>query len=271
MNTTEQRNPKTMHIDMMKTLEMLQIMNEENRRVPEAVAEELDNIVPVVNHVADKIKKGGRLIYVGSGTSGRIGVLDAAECPPTFGISPNTVVGLIAGGIQAMVQAQEGVEDHEADGKMDILALTPNENDTIICISASGGPAYVIGALKAARNSGAFTVALCSNRNSTIGKLADHEICIETGPEVITGSTRLKAGTAQKLVLNLISTAVMIKTGKVYENYMINVRPTNEKLKHRVIHMVCEISGCNEEAAQEAIAKADGNIRNAVEQLKRMI
>lgn len=265
---TEQRNSNTMHIDRMGTLEMLRTMNEENRQVPEAVENALNAIVPVVDHISEMLILGGRLIYVGAGTSGRIGLLDAAECPPTFGVSPGTVVGLIAGGEQAMTSAREGVEDNENEGRNDLLAHSPCENDTVIGISASGGAAYVIGALEAARDAGAFTVSLCCNQNSTAGNMAHRSICVDTGPEAITGSTRLKAGTAQKLILNLISTAVMVKTGKVYENYMINVRPTNEKLLRRAVRILCEITGNEEVAAHEALIRADGCIRDAIEQLK---
>lgn len=260
---TEMRNPRTTHIDRMTTADMLRVMNNENRRVPDAVEEALGEIAIVVEHIARQLPLGGRIIYVGAGTSGRIGVMDASECPPTFGVPPETVVALMAGGAAAITQASAEAEDDAAQGCADLEALTPNATDTIIGISAAGAASYVMGALYTAKSVGALAVSLCGNPDTPMARMANVAICVNTGPEVITGSTRLKAGTAQKMVLNLISTAVMIKIGKVYENYMVDVKLSNEKLCVRASHTVSELTGCTLEEARAAL-KATGNVRAAL-------
>lgn len=268
MQTTEMRNEKTVHIDKASAIEMLQMMNEENRRAVEAVGEELEQISAVVEKTADSFSKGGRLIYIGAGTSGRLGILDAAECPPTFGVDENTVIGIIAGGEQCMTKASEGAEDNEEAGRRDLAERNVTDKDIVVGISAAGNAAYVIGALQLAKEKGAFTVSLVCNRGCKMDGLSDISIVTETGPEVITGSTRLKAGTAQKLVLNMLSTGAMIKTGKVYENYMINVKPVNRKLRERCIGIIGGITGEDAEQAEKALDAANGEISGAIELIR---
>lgn len=265
---TEMRNPRTTHIDRMGTLEMLQIMNQENRQVPDAVDKVLKDLAPLVDHVAEKLPQGGRLIYVGAGTSGRIAVMDAAECPPTFGVPQGQVTALLAGAPGSMLRASEGAEDSEALGRSDLAGQAPGPLDTVVGISAAGGAAYVAGALKAAKEAGCATACICCNRGVPLEELSDFTVCPDTGPEVITGSTRLKAGTAQKLILNMLSTAVMVKTGKVYENFMVNIRPSNIKLKARAVRIVSQLADVPEEDAGTALDHAGGDIPRAVEQLR---
>lgn len=265
---TEQRNPCTTHMDRLPVRELLQVMNRENYRVAEAVDEAISQIVPLVEELAKRLPQGGRLIYVGAGTSGRLAMLDAAECPPTFGVSPQTVVALIAGGPAALVKADAGQEDNEAQGRTDLAALVPTELDTVLGISAAGGAAYVLGAMRQAREAGALVASLCCNPNTPMEQLAQLPICVLTGAEAVTGSTRLKAGSAQKMVLNLISTGVMVRLGKVYENFMVGVQPTNEKLLLRAVSMVRQITGCTEAEARQALGQAE-DVRCAVLWLKK--
>ncbi|MBY6273211.1 MAG: N-acetylmuramic acid 6-phosphate etherase, partial [Bacillaceae bacterium] len=241
--TTEKRNPNTMDIDQMSIKEILQIMNKEDQSVPIAINKEIDKIESAIQMVIDSFRRGGRLIYIGAGTSGRLGVLDAAECPPTFGTDPAMVQGIIAGGKEAFTRAVEGAEDNEQMGGDDLKAIRLTNLDTVVGIAASGRTPYVIGALKYAKSIGAKTVSISNNKNSIIGTLADVAIEVETGPEVLTGSTRLKAGTAQKLILNMISTVSMIGIGKVYKNLMVDVRPTNHKLIERSKRIIMEATG----------------------------
>ena len=243
MLKTEMRNEASMHIDQMDTLSMLKLINEENRNAVNAVEEALDSVAAACDAAANCIAKGGRLFYIGAGTSGRLGVIDAAECPPTFGVPKELVVGIIAGGEKCMTQAAEAQEDDATAGMAELKEYGLCEKDIVVGISASGGAAYVVGALEYANKVGAVSVSLSSNRDTPMGKVAQIEIVTDTGAEVITGSTRMKSGTAQKLVLNMISTCSMIKTGKVYENMMINLRPSNQKLRARVIRIVTEIKG----------------------------
>lgn len=264
---TEQSNPRTAHIDKMTTMEMLHAMNEENRRVADAVEDALSQIAPLVDHIAEEMEKGGRIFYIGAGTSGRLGVMDAAECPPTFGVSPDKVVAIMAGGAGAMVNASEGCEDDAAAGERDLMKYSINEHDTVIGISAAGAAAYVIGAMEAAKRAGASTASICCNPDTPMSKIADYPIFANTGAEAITGSTRLKAGTAQKFILNMISTCVMIKLGNVYGNYMINLNPTNIKLRKRAIRTICTLTGCDEKLAEDALDK-NGNVRGAIEAIK---
>ncbi len=267
--TTEARNPRSTHIDTMPTQDMLRLMNDENKKVPEAVDPVLPQITQAVEAIAARMKRGGRLIYIGAGTSGRLGAIDAAECPPTFGISPSLVTALIAGGPEAMMRAVEGGEDDGEAGVRELAALEPAPDDSVVGISAAGGAAYVVEAVKYARRLGCFTAGITCNAGSALEEAAEVTIAPDVGPEVLTGSTRLKAGTAQKLILNMISTGVMIRLGMVYENMMINVRPTNIKLRDRAIRILCAVSGQEYAACGKALDEADGSIRDAIAILKK--
>ena len=264
MLNTEKRNPKTTHIDQMSTIEMLQIINEENYNAVKAVEAELENIAMAIEAITASFEKGGRLFYIGAGTSGRIGVLDAAECPPTYGVPKDMVTGIIAGGNACMFRASENAEDLEENGEKDIMDHNIKAGDVLVGISAAGGAAYVLGAMKKAKELGCVTVSLTCNADSPIDRAADIKICTDTGAEVVTGSTRMKAGTAQKLVLNMLSTCAMIKTGKVYENMMINLSPSNIKLKERMIRIVMEIVSCSHEEGEQLLEENDWSIRKAV-------
>ena len=265
MLKTEMRNSRTMHIDTMSTADMLRCMSEENMNAVRAVDACIDEIGQAVDAVSLALAKGGRLFYLGAGTSGRLGIIDAAECPPTFGVDYDKVVGIIAGGRDAMFRANEGGEDSADAAIKDISAYSLTENDVVVGISAAGGAAYVVGALEYANSIGCTTVALTSNADTAITKVADISIVPDTGAEVITGSTRLKAGTAQKLVLNMISTCAMVKSGYVYENLMINLKPTNVKLRGRMIRIVCDIKGCSAEEAERRLEASDWIIREAIQ------
>ncbi|MBQ4137003.1 MAG: N-acetylmuramic acid 6-phosphate etherase [Clostridia bacterium] len=264
MSMTEMRNPKTMHIDKMDTMSMLKIINEENMNSVNAVGEALESIEKAVDTVAEAFKRGGRLIYAGAGTSGRLAVSDAAECPPTFGVDYNTVLALHAGGRDAMFRAAENVEDSAEAGREDLLKLEINENDVIMGISASGNANYVCSVIQTAKEYGCKTISLSNNLPCRIAELADIPIAVITGPEVITGSTRMKAGNAQKMVLNMITTCAMVKTGHVYENLMINLKPTNIKLKRRMIGIVSEICGVSEDKALLLLENNEFVIRKAI-------
>lgn len=265
MLKTEMRNSRTMHIDTMSTADMLRCMSEENMNAVRAVDACINEIGQAVDAVSLAFAKGGRLFYLGAGTSGRLGIIDAAECPPTFGVDYDKVVGIIAGGRDAMFRANEGGEDSADAAVKDISAYSLTENDVVVGISAAGGAAYVVGALEYANSIGCTTVALTSNADTAITKVADISIVPDTGAEVITGSTRLKAGTAQKLVLNMISTCAMVKSGYVYENLMINLKPTNVKLRGRMIRIVCDIKGCSAEEAERRLEASDWIIREAIQ------
>ncbi|VYU02269.1 N-acetylmuramic acid 6-phosphate etherase [Clostridium paraputrificum] len=245
---TERRNLRTMELDEMSINDFLKVMNEEDSSVAQSVKEVIPQIEFAVKNIIASLNNQGRLIYIGSGTSGRLGVLDSVECPPTFGTT-NEVIGLIAGGQEAFVKAKEGAEDSKEHGASDIVNAGVSNKDVVVGIAASGRTPHTIGALEKAKEIGAFTVALSCNPNSEIGKIADVAIEVEVGPEVITGSTRLKAGTAQKLVLNMISTASMIGVGKTYQNLMVDVKPTNEKLIERSKQIIMEATGCCYEEA----------------------
>lgn len=265
---TEMRNPATLHIDKADTATMLRLMQTENENAAKAVGQALEAIGAVVDHCYERMKRGGRLFYIGCGTSGRLGVLDASECPPTFGVDAGVVVGLIAGGDRALRYATEGTEDNSDLAAVDLKAHGLCEKDCVIGISAAGGAAYVVGGLKYAASAGAYTACITSNEHTAIAAVSKDEIVTDTGAEVITGSTRMKAGTAQKLVLNMISTSLMIKLGYVYENLMINLKPSNVKLKRRMVGIVSDISGAAEECAEAALDCSDWNIRAAVEKIK---
>ena len=262
--TTESRNPDTLNLDQMTSLEIVTAMNREDAKVPSAVVSELPKIAAVADAVAASFEAGGRLIYMGAGTSGRLGVLDASECPPTFGVSPNLVIGLIAGGDVALRTAVEGAEDSEELGMSDLRAVHLQPNDVVVGIAASGRTPYVVGAFKYARQTGCFTAAISCNKNSEIGRLAHIAIEIDVGPEVLTGSTRLKSGTAQKLVLNMLTTTAMVRTGKAYENLMVNVVQSNDKLHTRAEHIVMDCTGVDLQEAREVIRAAGGNVKLAI-------
>lgn len=263
--STESRNPNTTHIDRATTAEMLAMIQAENIRAAEAVGDVLPAIADAVDAITEGMQTGGRLFYIGAGTSGRLGVLDASECPPTFGVSPDCVVGILAGGRDAMFRSSEGMEDSAQAGRCDLAAQNPIANDTVVGISAAGNAAYVLAALEYAKECGCTTVGITSNANSRLALQADIPIVVDTGAEVIAGSTRMKAGSAQKMILNMLSTCAMIKTGKVYENMMINLRPTNEKLRRRVIGIVRELCHCDEDEPIRRLDETDWDIRQAVD------
>ncbi|MCE5021777.1 N-acetylmuramic acid 6-phosphate etherase [Staphylococcus haemolyticus] len=262
--TTESRNTQTMHLDEMSILEALKTMNKEDQLVAKAIEPILSQLNRVIEQTITRFRDGGRLIYIGAGTSGRLGVLDAAECVPTFNTHPNEVIGLIAGGQQAMTEAIEGAEDNYEMGMTDLKAIHLNEKDVVIGISASGRTPYVKGALIYANEISALTVALSCNTNSDISTVASYALEVNVGPEVLAGSTRLKSGTAQKLVLNMISTMTMIGVGKVYDNLMVDLKATNYKLEQRSIHIIEEICGLTFKEAQELYIKADNDIKIAI-------
>ncbi len=263
MLKTEMRNEKTKNLDRMSTLEMINVFNEENYNAVKAVENESLNIAKAIEFASKSLNNGGRIFYIGAGTSGRLGVIDAAECPPTFGVGKEVVIGIIAGGEKCMTSAAENEEDNAETGILDFMAYNPTQNDTLIGISASGGAAYVLGAIRKAKEIGLKTVGVTSNE-SLLSKEADVGIVCDTGAEILTGSTRLKAGTAQKLVLNMISTCAMVNSGKVYENMMVNLSPTNIKLRARVIRITSNIIGENEEVCEKLLEENDWNIRKAV-------
>ncbi|MBY6178366.1 N-acetylmuramic acid 6-phosphate etherase [Staphylococcus warneri] len=262
--TTESRNTETMHLDEMSIQEALKAMNDEDQFVPKAIEPIIPELTKVIKEAISKFKQHGRLIYIGAGTSGRLGVLDAAECVPTFNTSPDEVIGIIAGGSKAMTEAVEGAEDNEEQGKDDLKAIQLSKKDIVIGISASGRTPYVKAALAFANEVGAVSVSLSCNTNSEMSKLSQYALEVPVGPEVLTGSTRLKSGTAQKLILNMISTMTMIGVGKVYDNLMVDLKPTNQKLIQRSIRIIKDICDLNDEEAKLLYEKADQNIKTAV-------
>lgn len=292
---TEQQNPNTWNIDTCSTAEILEKINQEDQKIAFVVEKQLPAITKLVDAAYESLKKGGRIIYVGAGTSGRLGILDASECPPTYGVSDEVVQGIIAGGMPAIFKAQEGAEDSKIKGKEDLIEKNLNANDIVIGLAASGRTPYVIGALEYANEIGAATGSVCCVDNGAVSSIAKYPVEVVTGPEVVTGSTRMKAGTAQKMVLNMISTSVMIKIGKVYHNYMVDVQPTNEKLEVRacgIIHSLTEVSeeeaqrlfiesgknvkiaivmsiaSCGKEEAEKALKETDGHLNKAIQLLK---
>ena len=265
---TEQRNPNTMDIDRLSTLEMLRRINDEDKKVAFAVERELESIAKAVDVIYEALKNGGRLIYCGCGTSGRLGVLDAAECPPTYSVSPDMVQGIIAGGEKAMFKASEGAEDSAEGGRADMKAIGLCARDVLVGIAASGRTPYVLGAMAYAHELGAKTVALTCNKASEMNAAADIPIGVETGPEVITGSTRMKSGTAEKMVLNMLSTGAMIRLGKVYGNLMVDVMPTNEKLVRRAISIVSTAASADEEEARRTLESCGFSVKTAIVMLK---
>ncbi|WP_406415249.1 N-acetylmuramic acid 6-phosphate etherase [Streptomyces sp. NBC_01614] len=262
--TTEAFRPELAEIDRLATLDIARLMNGEDAAVPTAVAQRLPQIAAAIDAIAERMARGGRLIYAGAGTAGRLGVLDASECPPTFNTDPSQVVGLIAGGPEAMVVSVEGAEDSKDLARTDLdgLALTPT--DTVVGISASGRTPYAIGAVEHARKQGALTIGLSCNPDSSLAAAAEHGIEIVVGPELLTGSTRLKAGTAQKLVLNMLSTITMIRLGKTYGNLMVDVRASNDKLRARSRRIVALATGADDADIERALTEAGGEVKTAI-------
>lgn len=261
---TETRNPDTMTLDQMSALELVTVMNREDHKVPEAIALALPQIASTVEVVEQAFRKGGRLFYLGAGTSGRLGVLDASECPPTFGVDSSMVVGLIAGGDRALRFPIEGAEDDRSLGKQDLMDHNLVPSDVVIGIAASGRTPYVLGALDYAHSIGCKTAAIACNLHSAIGQAADIAIEVSVGPEVLTGSTRLKAGSAQKMILNMITTGAMVRTGKAYQNLMVDVVQSNEKLRTRAENIVMAATDVSREQACRTIDEANGKVKLAI-------
>lgn len=261
---TEQRNPNSMHVDSLSALEIVQLMNEEDKQVPLAIEKCLPQIAQTVECIVAAFQQGGRLVYIGAGTSGRLGVLDASECPPTFGVSPEMVKGIIAGGERALRHPIEGAEDSKAQAVVDLQTIQFSSKDVLVGIAASGRTPYVIGALEYAKSLGSVTVSIESNPNSAMANIVDIAIDTVVGPEVLTGSSRLKSGTAQKLVLNMLTTASMILMGKCYQNLMVDVQASNEKLKVRAIRIVMQATDCDKALAEETLKQADQNAKLAI-------
>ncbi|WP_455935889.1 N-acetylmuramic acid 6-phosphate etherase [Haemophilus sp.] len=261
---TEQRNPNSMNVDSLSALEIVQLMNEEDKQVPLAIEKCLPQIAQAVECIVAAFQQGGRLVYIGAGTSGRLGVLDASECPPTFGVSPEMVKGIIAGGERALRHPIEGAEDSKAQALVDLQTIQFSSKDVLVGIAASGRTPYVIGALEYAKSLGSVTASIASNPNSAMANIVDIAIDTVVGPEVLTGSSRLKSGTAQKLVLNMLTTASMILMGKCYQNLMVDVQASNEKLKARAIRIVMQATDCDKALAEETLKQADQNAKLAI-------
>lgn len=261
---TEQRNPNSKHVDSLSALEIVQLMNEEDKQVPLAIEKCLPQIAQAAECIVAAFQQGGRLVYIGAGTSGRLGVLDASECPPTFGVSPEMVKGIIAGGERALRHPIEGAEDSKTQAVVDLQTIQFSSKDVLVGIAASGRTPYVIGALEHAKSLGSVTVSIASNPNSAMANIVDIAIDTIVGPEVLTGSSRLKSGTAQKLVLNMLTTASMILMGKCYQNLMVDVQASNEKLKARAIRIVMQATDCDKALAEETLKQADQNAKLAI-------
>lgn len=265
---TEQRNSKTTHIDTMSTLDMVRLINEEDQKVALAVGEEAEHIAVAVDIIAAQLRQGGRLVYIGCGTSGRLGVLDAVECPPTYSTDPDEVIGLIAGGNDAIFRAKEGAEDDARQGEADLKKINFSSRDVLVGIAASGRTPYVLGAMEYARKQGAHVIGISCSSGSPVEQAAEIAITPIPGPEVVTGSTRMKSGTAQKMVLNMLSTGAMIKLGKVYGNLMVDVKPSNEKLVERCKRIVCQATGANYETATRALEECGFRAKVAIVMLR---
>lgn len=262
--TTERRNGKALPLDTLRTLDIVKLMNEEDRKVAEEVGKELESIAQAIDLIAEALERGGRLFYFGAGTSGRLGILDASECPPTFGTDPSLVQGVIAGGMTALIHAVENAEDAAEEGAQDVIRYDVKRGDVLVGITASGRTPYIMGAMQEARKRGAETVALSCNEEAEINQLADVFISVVVGPEIVSGSTRLKAGTAQKLVLNMLSTVSMIRLGKVYGDLMVNVQATNFKLRERVKRIIIEATNVDYEQAEALMNAAGGDAKTAI-------
>lgn len=261
---TEQVNQETKNIDECTTEQILNLINQEDSKVPDAIRKEIPSITKAVDIIYESLSNGGRMIYLGAGTSGRLGVLDASECPPTYGTDPELIQGYIAGGDIALRTAVEGSEDSEEEGRMQVRECRVTKKDVVIGITASGSAPYVCGALRQAREYGAATVGVVNNNNTKLRQLCDICIAVVVGPEVVIGSTRMKAGTAQKLVLNMLTTAVMIKLGKVYGNMMVDLKASNNKLNERAVRIIRKVTGISEETAVKYLIEADKNTKLAI-------
>ena len=262
--TTESRNLNTSNIDKVSTLEMVKIINNEDKKVAEAVEKEIPKIAQAIDYIVERIKKGGRLIYIGAGTSGRLGILDASECPPTYGVSEELIQGIIAGGHEAIFRAKEGAEDSKELAIEDLKLKKLSSNDIVVGIAASGRTPYVVGGIEYGNQIGALTISITCNSDSEVSKTSQISIAPIVGAEVITGSTRLKSGTAQKLVLNMLSTGSMIKLGKVYGNLMVDVKATNKKLIERAKKIVCEATGIEKNLAEDILLKTDYDVKLSI-------
>ena len=262
--TTETRNEASSDLDTMTSLEIVTLMNNEDSKIAAAVRAQLPEIAKAVDLCVDSLEKGGRIIYIGAGTSGRLGAIDAAECPPTFGVAPGTVVGLIAGGQSIDISLSADREDSPQCGREDLSGIALNGKDTVVGVAASGRTPYVVGGMEYARSLGCHTVSIACNKGSAIGNLADVAIEVIVGPEVLTGSTRLKAGTSQKMILNMISTASMVRTGKCYKNLMVDVVQTNAKLEARAVGILVAATGISKDEAASVLKKAGGSVKKAV-------
>jgi N-acetylmuramic acid 6-phosphate etherase len=271
MMTTEQPNPNSTNIDGLSTLDIISTINEEDKKVALAIEKAIPQIALAVDAITEALRNGGRLIYIGAGTSGRLGILDAVECVPTFSTPPELVRGIIAGGEGALVNSVEGAEDHPEDGKQDLIDFNLTDKDVVCGIAASGRTPYVIGALNYAKEINASTIAIACNVPSAILDIADISIGVEVGPEVITGSTRMKSGSAQKMVLNMLSTGTMVKLGKVYGNLMVDVKVTNQKLAIRARNLVMQLAEVDEQTAQNLLDQANNHVKTAIIMHKRQI
>ncbi|MBZ0186419.1 MAG: N-acetylmuramic acid 6-phosphate etherase [Candidatus Obscuribacterales bacterium] len=270
-HVTEERNENTMDLDLLDTLDLVTRVQSEDMIVAQKVAEVIPDIAKAVDIITEKLKNGGRLIYFGAGTSGRLGVLDAAECPPTFGVSPEQVLSFIAGGKEAMFKAFESAEDLKDLGVKDVVSANIGPNDAVIGITASGRTAYVFGALEKAKEAGAATISVINNYSEKLLEICDVTITVIVGPEAISGSTRMKSGTAQKMILNLISTCSMVRLGKVYENLMVDLQPTNEKLRERAVSIISLLGGVPRHLAEGALVSSHDNAKTAILMVKRKI
>ena len=269
MLKTEMRNPSTTHIDRMTTAEIVRTIQNENINAAMSIEKALGTIEKAIDAIAERMAKGGRLFYMGCGTSGRLGVLDASECPPTYGVPNDLVVGIIAGGDGALRTSVEGAEDNHEAGYRDLSSYHITELDSVVGISVAGGARYILGAFEKAREVGALIISLSSNEDTPLERAADIAIITDTGAEVITGSTRMKAGSAHKMVLNMISTAVMVKLGHVYENMMINLRPSNVKLRDRMIRILCEITGVSYDESERLLSENEFDLHLALRSLEK--
>ncbi len=261
---TESINPAALDLDTLPTADLVHLMNAEDQRVAEAVAQALPEIAAAVDAIAARMRQGGRLIYIGAGTSGRLGVLDASECPPTFGVAPGLVVGLIAGGDAALRRSIEAAEDRPEQGQADLQSINLAPEDCVVGLAASGRTPYVLGGLDYARSAGALAVGVACNRPSAISAHAGISILAAVGPEILSGSTRLKSGSAQKMILNMLSTGVMVRLGKTYGNLMVDLRPTNEKLRRRAKRLFCLASGCDEKDAEKWLENCKWEVKTAI-------
>ncbi|TNG92011.1 N-acetylmuramic acid 6-phosphate etherase [Pasteurellaceae bacterium USgator11] len=261
---TESRNPQSEQLDRLSTVDILRLINQEDQKVPQIIAEQIPSIAQAVDQIVDAFQRGGRLIYLGAGTSGRLGILDASECPPTYGTDPNQVIGLIAGGKSAVFSAVENAEDNRQAAIEDLQQIQLNQHDVVVGIAASGRTPYVLSGIECAKQTGCVTVGIACNPDSALLQQAQIAICVAVGAEVVTGSSRMKAGTAQKLVLNMLTTAAMVRSGKVYGNLMVDVQATNHKLIERQKNIVMQATGCQQQQAEQALQASNRHCKTAI-------